>query len=124
MPPRPLRYRRRYPSNLGVIVARSTHAILFVAGALLLGGAAARAGFDANVVAGSTFVPAVGFVKLVEGSDGNWKACTKYADAAAPTGGDGSYAKPFQKVQQLVNALGPGAVGCVRSGTYVENVRI
>lgn len=44
---------------------------------------------------------------------------------ASPTGSDaatGSITAPFRTAQKLVNSLGPGETGCLRAGTYDENV--
>src|ERR671932_1697506 len=49
-------------------------------------------------------------------------SCTR---VAAPGGSDsaaGTEAAPFATAQHLVNSLGPGDVGCLRQGTYGENV--
>ena len=46
---------------------------------------------------------------------------------AAPSGSDsssGSALAPFRTVQRLVNSLAPGQTGCVRAGTYGEDVAI
>ncbi len=45
---------------------------------------------------------------------------------ASPSGSDaavGSVAAPFSSAQKLVDSLQPGQVGCLRGGTYVEDVR-
>jgi parallel beta-helix repeat protein len=50
--------------------------------------------------------------------------CTKYA---APNGSDsaaGSEDLPFRTAQQLAYSLEPGDVGCLRAGTYSENVEL
>jgi parallel beta-helix repeat protein len=50
--------------------------------------------------------------------------CTR---VAAPGGSDsaaGTEAAPFASAQQLVDSLGPGDVGCLRQGTYEEDVTI
>jgi parallel beta-helix repeat protein len=51
-------------------------------------------------------------------------ACTR---VAAPDGSDsaaGTEAAPFASAQKLVDSLGAGDVGCLRQGTYSENVTI
>jgi parallel beta-helix repeat protein len=48
--------------------------------------------------------------------------CTLYA---SPTGSDsyqGTYEKPFRTIRQLLQALGGGQTGCLRVGTFEENV--
>src|SRR2546423_322002 len=50
--------------------------------------------------------------------------CTR---VAAPGGSDsapGTDAAPFASAQKLVDSLGAGDVGCLRQGTYQEDVRI
>jgi parallel beta-helix repeat protein len=50
--------------------------------------------------------------------------CTQYA---APSGSDdaaGTLDAPYRTAQELANSLKPGDVGCLRSGTYVEDVTI
>src|SRR5688572_9839224 len=89
-----------------------------------LGSAPAFAGISADVQAGATFAPDLTFVKSVEKSGGALKACNKYASAAAASGGDGSYGRPFRRVQDLVNSLKAGEVGCILAGTYNESVRV
>src|SRR5919202_5827504 len=49
-------------------------------------------------------------------------SCTR---VAAPTGSDsaaGTEAAPFRSAQKLVDSLSPGDVGCLRAGTYHEDV--
>ena len=51
-------------------------------------------------------------------------SCTR---VAAPGGSDsaaGTESAPFATAQRLVDSLGPGDVGCLRQGTYNENVTI
>src|SRR5690242_16158565 len=51
-------------------------------------------------------------------------ACTR---VAAPGGSDsapGTETEPFATAQKLVDALSPGDVGCLRQGTYAENVTV
>jgi Right handed beta helix region len=51
-------------------------------------------------------------------------SCLKFA---APTGSDsaaGSYASPFRTVGKLVGSLQSGETGCLRAGTYDEDVTI
>lgn len=47
---------------------------------------------------------------------------TIYIDAAASPGGDGSYAAPFQTIQEGVNASAPGTEILVNNGVYHEEV--
>src|SRR4051794_12114924 len=50
--------------------------------------------------------------------------CTR---VAAPGGSDsaaGTEAAPFATAQRLVDSLAPGDVGCLRQGTYAENVTV
>jgi parallel beta helix pectate lyase-like protein len=51
-------------------------------------------------------------------------ACTKFA---SPTGSDsasGSLAAPYATAQKLVSSLGSGQIGCLRAGTYTQDVSI
>jgi parallel beta-helix repeat protein len=50
--------------------------------------------------------------------------CTKYA---APSGSDsaaGTLDAPYGSAQKLVNSLSPGETGCLRGGTYAEDVSV
>ncbi|MFL5868628.1 MAG: NosD domain-containing protein [Thermoleophilaceae bacterium] len=50
--------------------------------------------------------------------------CTK---VTAPSGSDsapGTAAAPFRTVQKLVDSLSPGQTGCLRAGSYSENVEV
>jgi parallel beta-helix repeat protein len=50
--------------------------------------------------------------------------CTR---VAAPNGSDsaaGTESAPFRSAQKLVNSLAPGEVGCLRQGSYAENVTV
>lgn len=44
--------------------------------------------------------------------------CDKLASPSGSDTGDGSPGSPFRTAQQLVDALSPGEVGCLRAGTY------
>jgi hypothetical protein len=46
---------------------------------------------------------------------------------ASPTGSDsaaGTVAAPFETAQKLVNSLAPGQTGCLKAGTYAEDVTL
>jgi len=45
-------------------------------------------------------------------------ACNKVASPQGSDSGDGSEGAPFRTAQELVDALAPGEVGCLRAGTY------
>jgi hypothetical protein len=50
--------------------------------------------------------------------------CGKFA---SPTGSDrasGTQSQPLRSVQKLFDSLGPGQTGCLRAGTYSENVTV
>ncbi|HUO38467.1 MAG TPA: right-handed parallel beta-helix repeat-containing protein [Mycobacterium sp.] len=51
-------------------------------------------------------------------------ACTLVASPSGSDSASGSSSAPFQTVQKLVDSLASGQTGCVRQGTYYENVRI
>lgn len=44
--------------------------------------------------------------------------CDMLASQSGSDSGNGSPASPFRTAQELVDALGPGQVGCLRAGTY------
>ena len=57
----------------------------------------------------------------------NSPAATSCDRAASPSGSDsaaGSVASPYRTAQKLVDSLAPGQTGCLRAGTYEENVTI
>jgi parallel beta-helix repeat protein len=57
---------------------------------------------------------------------GSAAAATTCSLVASPTGSDsnsGSISAPFQTPQKLVFSLAPGQVGCLRGGTYNEDVK-
>jgi len=47
--------------------------------------------------------------------------CDLYAAPSGRNGGRGTAEKPFRTAQRLADALRPGQVGCLRSGTYKES---
>jgi parallel beta-helix repeat protein len=51
-------------------------------------------------------------------------SCDLYASTAGSDRASGSLEHPFATVAHLVATLSPGQTGCVRGGTYTENVRI
>jgi parallel beta-helix repeat protein len=66
-------------------------------------------------------VPAVHMARATAAGD---RIC---AHVAAPNGRNhsrGSFAHPFRSVQRLLRSLRPGQTGCLRGGTYKENVTI
>src|SRR5436853_7697029 len=48
--------------------------------------------------------------------------CTRVAAPGGSNSGAGTESDPFATAQRLVDSLGPGDVGCLRQGTYNENV--
>ena len=69
-------------------------------------------------------VAALAFAAAGTGSAGADASCTR---VAAPGGSDsaaGTDAAPFASAQKLVSSLQPGDTGCLRQGTYHENVTI
>ncbi len=58
-------------------------------------------------------------------SEGNSTAhCSMYAAPSGSNNASGTATQPFATVQHLAEALGPGQTGCIRGGTYAENVKI
>jgi hypothetical protein len=51
-------------------------------------------------------------------------ACTRVAAPGGSDSANGTEASPFASAQRLVDSLGPGDVGCLRAGTYHEDVSI
>jgi hypothetical protein len=49
-------------------------------------------------------------------------ACTLVASPTGSDSGSGTPAAPFQTVQKLISSLTPGQTGCVKQGTYDEDV--
>nr|WP_281381561.1 right-handed parallel beta-helix repeat-containing protein [Conexibacter arvalis] len=52
------------------------------------------------------------------------ESCTRYAAPSGSDGAAGSAAAPFRTAQKLVDSLAAGQVGCLRAGTYVQDVAI
>lgn len=50
--------------------------------------------------------------------------CTMFASPDGDDSASGDFAAPFHTAQRLVAMLRPGDVGCLRAGTYVEDVQI
>jgi parallel beta-helix repeat protein len=50
--------------------------------------------------------------------------CTLYATQGGSDNAPGTLAQPFASVQRLANALTAGQTGCVRGGTYTQDVTI
>src|SRR5947207_1359472 len=51
-------------------------------------------------------------------------SCTYIASPSGSDSAAGSESDPFRTAQKLVDALGPGDVGCLRQGAYSEDVTI
>ncbi len=82
---------------------------------LLPSGEAAAARPDRSVVAGAQALPNLRFLAN-EGS-----ACTHYVAMTGSDSNPGSQAAPWRTVGKALRTLQAGQVGCVASGTYVEN---
>jgi parallel beta-helix repeat protein len=50
--------------------------------------------------------------------------CTRYAATNGSDSSSGTLQAPYRTVARLLSALGPGGTGCLRAGTFVENVAI
>ncbi len=50
--------------------------------------------------------------------------CTRTASTSGSDGAAGTTANPFRTMQRLSNSLKPGQTGCLRGGTYAEDVRV
>lgn len=84
------------------IATRSSRRVLSALAATLLLGAAAGAGAAPAVAAG----------------------CDRYASPHGDRHARGTFDDPLRSVGRLVRALDPGEVGCLRAGTYDEDVSI
>jgi hypothetical protein len=51
-------------------------------------------------------------------------SCTRVAAPGGSNSAAGTESAPFATAQRLVDSLGPGDVGCLRQGTYSENVTV
>ena len=51
-------------------------------------------------------------------------ACTKYAAPDARGRGRGTFRRPFRTVNRLAHSLRPGQTGCLRRGTFEEDVTL
>lgn len=51
-------------------------------------------------------------------------SCDLVASPSGSDAGAGTVAAPFRSVQKLVDSLQPGQTGCLRAGTYTEDVEI
>ena len=51
-------------------------------------------------------------------------ACTRVAAPGGSDGAAGTAASPWATFQKLAHSLAPGQVGCLRAGTYRENVEV
>jgi hypothetical protein len=51
-------------------------------------------------------------------------ACTRVAAPGGSDGAAGTAASPWATFQKLAHSLAPGQTGCLRSGTYKENVEV
>ncbi|MEA2397783.1 MAG: hypothetical protein QOK25_1339 [Thermoleophilaceae bacterium] len=58
------------------------------------------------------------------GSAGADATCTKVAGPGGSDSAAGTEASPFASAQRLANSLQPGDTGCLREGTYHENVTV
>jgi parallel beta-helix repeat protein len=61
---------------------------------------------------------------MVTGAAGAVGGCDFVASPVGDDGAAGSVSAPFRTVQRLVDALGPGQTGCLRAGSYAEDVRV
>lgn len=52
------------------------------------------------------------------------KPCHRYASPGGRDSARGSARRPFRSVQRLLRSLRPGAVGCLKSGTWEQNLAI
>lgn len=50
--------------------------------------------------------------------------CSKYASTQGDDAGAGTAGAPLRTAAKLVNSLAPGEVGCLRGGTYDEDVKV
>jgi parallel beta-helix repeat protein len=50
--------------------------------------------------------------------------CTQYAAPSGSDSAEGTLDAPYRTAQQLANSLNPGDVGCLRAGTYLEDVTV
>jgi hypothetical protein len=50
--------------------------------------------------------------------------CTRVAAPAGSDGAAGTVTAPFATFNKLAHSLRPGQVGCLRAGTYRENVEV
>jgi nitrous oxidase accessory protein NosD len=51
-------------------------------------------------------------------------ACAKFASTAGSDSASGSLAAPYRTAQKLVSSLASGQIGCLRGGTYAQDVTI
>jgi hypothetical protein len=58
------------------------------------------------------------------GSSAFAAACTRIASTDGSDSAPGTEAQPYRTAQRLVDSLAPGETGCLRAGTYAENVTI
>ena len=49
--------------------------------------------------------------------------CDKYASASGSNAQPGTLERPFATAQRLIDSLTPGQTGCLRGGTFRENIR-
>jgi parallel beta-helix repeat protein len=50
--------------------------------------------------------------------------CTKFASTSGSDSASGSVDAPYRTAQQLADSLGAGDTGCLRGGTYVEDLKV
>ena len=75
-----------------------------------------RAGDDYRIHPKSPCLPIFGEEPVV--------TCNRTASPTGSDGAAGTTAAPFRTMQRLADSLGPGQTGCLRAGTYAEDVRI
>jgi parallel beta-helix repeat protein len=51
-------------------------------------------------------------------------SCSRVASLSGSDSGPGTGAQPYRTVQQLADSLQPGETGCLRGGTYSDNVSV
>jgi arylsulfatase A-like enzyme len=69
---------------------------------------------------------AIAFLGIANPSLSGAVSCSRVADSASGSDatGNGTAANPWRTAQKLADNLGPGETGCLRSGTYSENLTV
>jgi parallel beta-helix repeat protein len=70
------------------------------------------------------FATAVGAVLSISSSAVAAPSCDLFASTAGNDHAAGTLVAPLRTVQKLADSLAPGQTGCVRAGTYTENVAV